>query len=428
MFKITEFMEAARKWERFGIPMSLAVMWAGVFWSRAMLSIGMGLLVLLSLLSVGIGENWRNVRRSPFLTGLVFLFVIPLVTILWSEDMGWWRKVMQDKLPLLCIPFCCLAMQRMRTDTRKNLIRFALVIVALSMTKSTIIYLLNRREVAEAYLKAKVMAVDMHGDHVRYGWLLALIFAWLLYAVTEWRNSFKTMEYKAAIWLTAFIAFYLHLLASKTGLLGLYLSLAIWMIGHRRKVWVRWVAGGSLLLPALAWFLLPTFRNRLKFILWDFQHYTRGGYTEGLSDTPRVLSFDAGRQLVSEHPWLGTGFGDLRQVMNEWYSQHAPFVKEYEQLLPSNEILLHAAAAGLPMTILLIIVILAPFAMPGYRRSTAWISFHALALAGFMYEIGLETQFGIFIYAFLGCWAWLFMGRTETNVNDRIPGIKVTSP
>jgi hypothetical protein len=64
--------------------------------------------------------------------------------------------------------------------------------------------------------------------------------------------------------------------------------------------------------------------------------------------------------------------------------------------------------------------------MRGYRSSTAWISFHALALAGFMYEIGLETQYGVFIYAFMGCWAWLFMGRAETNVNDRIPASKVT--
>ena len=421
-------MQAARNWQRFGIPFSLAVMWVGVFWSRALLSIGMGLLIIFSLLSVGIVENWKNVRRSPFLMGLVVLFVIPLITILWSEDLRWWLKVMQDKLPLLCLPFCCLAMQRMSEDMRKGLIRFALAVVALSITKSTILYLLNHREITEAYLKAKVMAVDMHGDHVRYGWLLALIFAWLLHAVTAWRSAFKSVEYRAAIGLIVFIAVYLHMLASKTGLLGLYLSLGIWLIGHRRKTWVRWVAGGSLLLPAFAWFLLPTFRNRLKFILWDFQHYTRGGYTEGLSDTPRVLSFDAGRQLVSEHPWLGTGFGDLRRSMTEWYGQHAPFMKEYEQLLPSNEILLHAAAAGLPLTLLFMMVVLAPFGMRGYRNSTAWISFHALALAGFMYEIGLETQYGVFIYAFLGCWAWLFLGRAETNVDDRIPASKVTQP
>jgi O-antigen ligase len=420
-------MQAARHWERFGIPFSIALMWTGVFWSRALLSIGMGLMIVLSLMFVNIKDNWKNIRKSTYLSGMLILFFIPLLTILWSEDLRWWLKVIQDKLPLLCIPFCCLAIQRIAADTRRNLLRFALAVLAISMLKSTAGYLMNYREVTEAYLKAKVMAVDMHGDHVRYGWLLALIFAWLLHALTEKKSSFGNIEFRLGVGLTVSIAFFLHLLASKTGLLGLYLSLGIWAIYHRQQKVVKRLAMVALLLPLLAWFLLPTFQNRLKFILWDFQHYTRGGYTEGLSDTPRVLSFDAGRQLVAAHPWLGTGFGDLRGSMNEWYGQHAPFMKEYEQLLPSNEVLLHAAASGIPLTMLFLLVILAPLGMRGYRTSAAWMSFHLIALAGFMYEIGLETQYGIFIYSFLGAWAYLFMGKPSmTDPDSNIPHPKTT--
>jgi len=58
--------------------------------------------------------------------------------------------------------------------------------------------------------------------------------------------------------------------------------------------------------------------------------------------------------------------------------------------------------------------------MPGHRRSAAWISFHAMALVGFMYEIGLETQLGIFIYAFMGCWVWLFPGVTGSGIRNPI--------
>ena len=421
-------MQAARHWERFGIPFSIALMWTGVFWSRALLSIGMGMMIILSILSVNILDNWRNVRKSTYLGGMLILFSIPLLSILWSEDLHWWLKVMQDKLPLLCMPFCCLALQRMDESMRRNLVRFALSVVAMSMMKSTLGYLSNYREVTDAYLKAKVMAVEMHGDHVRFGWLLALIFAWVLHVLTEKRSSLSNVEFRLGIGLTIFIAFFIHLLASKTGLLGLYLSLGIWAIYHRRKKMVKWLAMSGLLLPLLAWFLLPTFQNRLKFILWDFQHYTRGGYTEGLSDTPRVLSFDAGRQLVTEHPWLGTGFGDLRRSMNDWYGQHAPFMKEYEQLLPSNEVLLHASASGIPLTVLFLLVILAPLGMPGYRKSAAWMSFHIIALAGFMYEIGLETQYGVFIYSFLGVWAYVFMGKpSSTDPETNIPHPKTTS-
>lgn len=254
-------MQASRKWESWGIPFSIVLMWTGVFWSRALLSIGMGLMILLSILSVNILENWRYIRKSTYLSGMLVLFSIPLMTILWSEDLRWWLKVMQDKLPLLCMPFCCLALQRMDEAMRRNVVRFALIVVAMSMMKSTLGYLTNYREVTDAYLKAKVMAVDMHGDHVRYGWLLALIFAWLIHVLTEKRSSLSNVEFRLGIGLTVLIAFFIHLLASKTGLLGLYLSLGIWAIYHRRKKMVKWLALSGLLLPLLAWFLLPTFQT-----------------------------------------------------------------------------------------------------------------------------------------------------------------------
>jgi O-antigen ligase len=404
-------MRAPRIRARHILPFSIALMWTGLFWSRALLSVGMGMMILSSIATTGFIRPWQMIRTSTYLKGYILLFAIPLFSLIWSEDLRWWLKVMQDKLPLLALPFCCLAIREIEAGTRRKLIVFALAVLAASMVKSTGSYLLNHQEVAEAYLKAKVMSVDMHGDHVRYGWLLSLIFSWLLFAVTEYRSALSRIAFRGLTALTVGLAVYLHLLASKTGLMGLYLSLAIWAWSYRGIKMVRWMTASTLLLPVLAWLLLPTFRNRLKFILWDFQHYTRGGYTEGLSDTPRVLSLEAGRDLLSGHPWLGTGFGDLRNEMNGWYLEHASFIKEYEQLLPSNEFLLHGAAAGIPLAILFSVVVLLPFRLPSHRKSMAWISFHAIAVAGFMYEIGLETQYGIFIYAFLGCWVWLFMGN-----------------
>lgn len=394
------------------LPFSIALMWTGLFWSRALLSIGMGLMILSSIASTGFVRPWQLIRRSSYLKGLMILFAIPLVSVIWSEDLRWWLKVIQDKLPLFALPFCCLAIREMDAGIRKKLVGLGLGILALSIGKSTIAYLLHHREVAEAYLKAKVMSVDMHGDHVRFGWLLSLIFSWLLFTLTEQRSLLSRAAFRGLTALAVGLAAYLHLLASKTGLMGFYLSLAIWAWTYRGRKMVRWMTASTFLFPVLAWLLLPTFRNRLKFILWDFQHYTRGGYTEGLSDTPRVLSLEAGWDLVSHHPLLGTGFGDLRNVMNRWYLDHAAFVKEYEQLLPSNEFLLHAAAAGIPLAILFTAVVISPFGLTSHRKSMAWISFHAIAVAGFLYEIGLETQYGIFIYAFLGCWAWLFMGNS----------------
>jgi hypothetical protein len=37
-------------------------------------------------------------------------------------------------------------------------------------------------------------------------------------------------------------------------------------------------------------------------------------------------------------------------------------------------------------------------------------------VAGFLYEIALETQYGVFIYAFLGCWLHAILTREDQAV------------
>jgi O-antigen ligase len=279
------------------------------------------------------------------------------------------------------------------------------------MGKTLVQYSLDAKDISLSYLKAKVLPVDMSNDHVRYAWILVLVFSGLLYLIISKNKLLSKTEKKWIIFYLFFTAIFLHLLASKTGVLGIYLVTVLAILFYHRTRVVKWIAGISFLIPILAWLLFPTFRNRLKFIWWDFQHYARGGYSEGLSDTPRIISIQAGKELVKENPVLGTGFGDIKVATFNWYAQHAPFLKEYEQLLPSNQALIYASGAGLPGLFVFLLATIYPFFLSGFRNNYLWISFHSLAIFGFIYEIGLETQYGIFVYAFLGCWLFLLVGE-----------------
>ena len=283
---------------------------------------------------------------------------------------------------------------------------YGLTVVLLSMLKTLSLFVLKAAELEQMYLEAKVLSADMGNDHVRYGWVLAVVFAWLLHRWMKTTASTKNYEKKGLLLFVVFTALFLHLLSSRTGLLGSYIAVGIAFFLNFHRPVVRKTAALLMMIPLAAWFLIPTFRNRLRFSLWDFQHYTRDGYTEGLSDTPRMLSLKAGTAIFSQHPLAGTGFGDLRQTIDVWYAQHAPFMKTYEQLLPSNEALLYGAASGVPGMLVFVMAAILPFFLPTHRRSYLWMTFHAIAVATFFYEIGIETQFGVFIYAFLGCWIY----------------------
>jgi hypothetical protein len=244
----------------------------------------------------------------------------------------------------------------------------------------------------EAYLRAKVLRVVMSDDHVRYAWLLLLSLIWV---ATEWEGRWMEWAY---VMLTVI---FLHLLASKTGLLGFYLLLFCWIF-FRIRGWMRWLmVSGVALLPLLAWFALPSFQNRLRFVWWDFQQYSRGGYVEGLSDTPRVFSFRGGLDLFRQHWQSGMGMGDVKQGMLEWYGKQAPFLKPYEQLMPSNELLFMGVSAGILSFIVMLTILVYPFFMRTLR-GFMWIAFNALMCMVSMYEIGLQTQYGVFLYGFFG--------------------------
>jgi len=111
---------------------------------------------------------------------------------------------------------------------------------------------------------------------------------------------------------------------------------------------------------------------------------------------------DAGIDLVARQPVTGTGFGDLSKETSEWYAVQAPWLKDYERLLPSNEWLLHAAASGLPGAVAFTVAVMLPLFRN--RKSLMWVGFHVVALVGFLYEIGLETQYGVLLYVFVASW------------------------
>jgi len=346
-----------------------------------------------------------------------FLFILPFISGLWSHEIMPWLTVIQHKAPLLAMPFCCLAFAGLEKETPRKIVYLVLITCLISMGKTVSYYFIHLHDISQTYLQAKVLPVDMSNDHVRYAWVLVLIVAWLLHLLFSNNRQVSSTEKKGIIFYLVFSTIFIHLLASKTGIIGLYLVLGLSLIFHIRNRLVRRFAGSAILLTLISWFVLPTFRNRMKFVWWDFQHYSRGGYIEGLSDTPRIVSLQAGKEIVKNNPFWGTGFGDLWQATIEWYSQHAPYLKDYEQLLPSNQGLIYAAGSGLVGLIFFLMAVLYPLIMRGYRSNYAWISFHTLAIFGFLYEIGLETQYGIFVYAFLGCWLFIQVSKPVEKEN-----------
>lgn len=381
------------------LPFALiVVLMVGLVYSRAVLSvtaIGLGFTVLLNRQNL---QPYKNI-----FTGFALILLPVLASGLWSVDTtAWWRSV-EVKLSLITIIAGILAAQ-FSFKQIKQLVWWLTIVVISSAFYSCYEYWLNEQLILKSYLVAKVMPVLMDDDHIRYSWLIVLNIL-LLTCVVFLPQRNEEHKGKLEQWIAAVVIFfliaYLHFLAAKTGLLCLYVSLAI--TGLCLIVKVKWWAG-FLLIAAIGLFAFaayqnfPSLKNRVQYVLYDFGNYSKGIYTEGSSDGARVLSLKAGWDITQQHVLGGVGFGDVQTEVAHWHDMQHPSSKDYERFLPTNQLLIYSAGSGL-LGLLCFCIGLLLLLQSLFSKNIFYVVLITVLLLPLMTDDSFEGQHGVSIFA-----------------------------
>jgi O-antigen ligase len=147
------------------------------------------------------------------------LLLVPvLISGFWTEDKTTWWNSLSVKIPFLTMMLGLSA----TTLSKKCWLQIAwtyIIVIVIGCAWSLQQYLADPGLVQESYLKAKVLPTPADSDYVRFSWMAALaVFIGI-------KSLLMQNSKKANIILSALLIFligYLHLLASKTGLLCLY--------------------------------------------------------------------------------------------------------------------------------------------------------------------------------------------------------------
>ncbi|MEI9943670.1 MAG: O-antigen ligase family protein [Chitinophagaceae bacterium] len=390
---------------------SMMAMMAALFVSRAMLSVCMMLFVVLSFFHKDIKAHFRHFFSSPLLWGMSLLFVLPLVSGLWSTDKQQWLYVLQPKLALLFLP---LAFAGPFSFTRKHwelLAYFFIALVTAGTIWSMLQYIMDLQAVNQSYLQAKSIITPLKNDRVRFSWLVAV--AVLLSGKIGWdsfieRKSIKWLWLVIILWLLIF----LHVLAMRTGLISLYIIMAAtacWLL--IKKIKWKYAVVILLLLPVLpymAYRLLPSFHNRINYFIYDYSYFKKMEYLPGGNDAVRVISLNAGWDILNKNPIAGVGAGDVLSATKEWYEVHYPQVRQTDIIYPSSEWLLYGDACGWPGFLLFTCIMCIPFFVVR-KYKLVWITLNLIAAFSLLFDVGLEVQFGVFIYSFIVLWWWKWL-------------------
>jgi hypothetical protein len=166
------------------------------------------------------------------------------------------------------------------------------------------------------------------------------------------------------------------------------------------------------LAPIIAWFTIPTFENRIKYFIYDFSHVRENTYLPGSSDGARFLSIKAGWDVVKKNPF-GVGAGDLKNKVDAWYDLNVREMAPADKFLPCSEWMMYGGFAGWPGIIIFSAIMFLPFFINAGDQKFYWISLNIIAAFSFVFDMGIETQYGTFLYCFIILWWWKWLQQTK---------------
>jgi len=393
---------------------SLAAMLLSLFLSRTALSCSMIAFIILSLIHTPVKCLFHRFLSAPLLWGMSLLFIIPLISGAWSGNINGWFSIMVTKAPLFFMPLAFAAPFGFSHKQWKQLGILFITLISAAAAWSLFIYSRDQSLINEGYLKAGSIPTMLDNDRVRFSWLVAIAIMVCITFIFQKENSKQEKippeRYsRAGIFglIALGLVFFLHLLAVRTGLISFYISaivFAIWMIFRKSAAYSMVIILIVLALPLAAYFLLPSFQNRVKFFRYEFPYVKNLSYIPGGNDASRMISLKAGWEVMNDHPLTGPGLGDIDSSTTAWYNKHYPQMLRHEKIAPSSEWLIYGLSNGWPGFIAFSAIMLIPFFLP-QRKNISWVILSLVTAFSFLFDIGLEVQFGVFTYSFVVlCW------------------------
>ena len=388
----------------------LVIMMASVFFSRVLLSISMIAFVSFSFLHLDFKRQLVNFFSSPLLWGMSLLFLLPVISGLWSRNEEEWVTAIRIKLPLLFMPLAFASSFGFSKKHWERLIILFIAFVTAGTIWSAANYISDINVAHENYLRSQIIVTPLENNHVRFSWMVSvavLMAVWLWWQKKE--NEKKTS--RALLIIFVWLVVFLHILAARTGLLSFYLMMLIaglWFIFKKTKpLYGRILLAVLIALPLAAYFIFPTFHNRMKYFLYDLPYFSKAHYKPGMNDAVRIISLKAGWNVMNEHPAGGVGFGDILTETKKWYKGNYSQMEDPDKIYPSSEWLIYGTGCGWPGFLFFTFITAFPFFMQMKNRFF-WCLLNAIIGFSFLFDISLEVQFGVFAYSLiiLSCWQW----------------------
>jgi O-antigen ligase len=157
------------------------------------------------------------------------------------------------------------------------------------------------------------------------------------------------------------------------------------------------------------------FRIKIYELIWELDHYRKGGNPGGHSVTQRLEFLRTGWAIFRDQPLTGVGTGDVQAAFDVKYEEIDSRLPQQYRLRAHNQFLTFAIATGLIGALLILIALILPVFLEKRHRSYLVLMFLLVSLLSMLNEDTLETQAGVAFFAiFYSLFVFCTDDRNET--------------
>ena len=141
--------------------------------------------------------------------------------------------------------------------------------------------------------------------------------------------------------------------------------------------------------------------SRVHLLMFEIDGYFQGVNSSGNSLAQRLQYWRLSRAMIKENPYFGVGTGDVANEFKKQYQANKKCLDKMYQLRSHNQYLSTTIALGIIGLIFFLFFILYPVPTAFRERNYFYLLCLCIALLSFISEDTLETQDGVFFFAFL---------------------------
>ncbi len=393
-------MPKNRKYILWGLSL---LMLSGLLWSRALLSISMGLWLIYICIS-RFNLSPKKLRSPVFIWSVLPIFLL----LLGVYQDGFNKANNQHLLTALVFPVAALAALGFFPDLNKIIPKLWIYAALIGLGYPLGWFAFHTSEAIQQYGVGKSLPVFMDRDHLRFSIFLCSALLFTLLPSTE-------IRFKKIIFFVLLAG--ILLLAVRTAWIISFLIIAGY--GIYRIGWIR-IAATMLVLIGLLW-IMPTANNKIRYTIYDWQQYHAKGYNANYSDGVRLTMNKIAWHSIQTEQQSNIGWSAIPATIRSNFST-ALKGQTTTYGWPFNEWLFWWMGSGWWGMILFSIWLFYP-AWYGWRKDNIFLIIWTVAIAAScLVECTLNYQFGAFLYVWpiMICWFTYSKSSTEDSVIAKV--------